>query len=80
MNIEERVKQTIADQFCLENDAVKNDQNIVTDLGADSLDKVELVMALEDEFEMEISDEDADKIETVQQAIDYVSGRVAQAA
>ena len=78
MNIEERVKQTIADQFCLENDAVKNDQNIVTDLGADSLDKVELVMAIEDEFGMEISDEDAGKIETVQQAIDYVSGRVAQ--
>lgn len=80
MNIEERVKQTIADQFCLENDAVKNDQNIVTDLGADSLGKVELVMAIEDEFGMEISDEDAEKIETVQQAIDYVSGRVAQVA
>ncbi|UCF24100.1 MAG: acyl carrier protein [Ralstonia sp.] len=77
MSIEERVKQTIAQQFAIETDDVKGDQNIITDLGADSLDAVELVMAIEDEFGFEISDDDAEKIETVQQAIDYVSGRVA---
>jgi acyl carrier protein len=75
MSIEERVKQTIAQQFAIETDDVKGDQNIITDLGADSLDAVELVMAIEDEFGFEISDDDAEKIETVQQAIDY--GRVA---
>ena len=77
MSIEERVKQTIAQQFAIETDDVKGDQNIITDLGADSLDAVERVMAIEDEFGFEISDDDAEKIETVQQAIDYVSGRVA---
>ena len=77
MSIEERVKQTIAQQFAIETDDVKGDQNIITYLGADSLDAVELVMAIEDEFGFEISDDDAEKIETVQQAIDYVSGRVA---
>ena len=58
---------------------VTNDSSFVDDLGADSLDTVELVMALEEEFETEIPDEDAEKITTVQQAIDYINERRAQA-
>ncbi|TRZ90315.1 MAG: acyl carrier protein, partial [Rhodocyclaceae bacterium] len=55
---------------------IKNESNFVDDLGADSLDTVELVMALEEEFECEIPDEDAEKITTVQQAIDYVNANI----
>ena len=73
--IEERVKKIVAEQLGVKEDEVKNEASFVEDLGADSLDTVELVMALEEEFETEIPDEDAEKITTVQQAIDYVSAR-----
>jgi acyl carrier protein len=72
-NIEERVKKIIIEQLGVKEEQVANDASFVDDLGADSLDTVELVMALEEEFECEIPDEDAEKITTVQQAIDYVT-------
>lgn len=71
-NIEERVKKIVAEQLGVKED-ISNDASFVDDLGADSLDTVELVMALEEEFECEIPDDDAEKITTVQQAIDYVN-------
>lgn len=71
-NIEERVKKIVAEQLGVKEE-IANDASFVDDLGADSLDTVELVMALEEEFECEIPDEDAEKITTVQQAIDYVA-------
>jgi acyl carrier protein len=70
-DIEQRVKKIIAEQLGVAEDQVTNDKSFVDDLGADSLDTVELVMALEDEFHIEIPDEDAEKITTVQHAIDY---------
>ena len=70
--IEARVKKIIAEQLGVPEADVTNEKAFVADLGADSLDTVELVMALEDEFETEIPDEEAEKITTVQQAIDYV--------
>ena len=70
-DIETRVKQIIAEQLGVEESQVINDKAFIADLGADSLDTVELVMALEDAFEIEIPDEDAEKILTVQNAIDY---------
>ena len=72
-NIEQRVKKIVAEQLGVNEIEVKNESSFVNDLGADSLDTVELVMALEEEFECEIPDEDAEKITTVQQAIDYVN-------
>ena len=72
MSIEQRVKKIVAEQLGVNESGVKNESSFVNDLGADSLDTVELVMALEEEFECEIPDEDAEKITTVQQAIDYV--------
>jgi len=72
-SIEQRVKAIVAEQLGVKEEEVNNDSSFVDDLGADSLDTVELVMALEDEFETEIPDEEAEKITTVQQAIDYVS-------
>lgn len=74
-SIEEQVKSIVAEQLGVKEDEVTNDASFVDDLGADSLDTVELVMALEEEFETEIPDEDAEKITTVQQAIDFVSSR-----
>ena len=71
-NVEERVKKIVVEQLDVGEDAVTNEASFVDDLGADSLDTVELVMALEEEFDIEISDEDAEKIQTVQNAIDYV--------
>jgi acyl carrier protein len=71
-NIEERVKKIVSEQLGVK-DEIANDASFVDDLGADSLDTVELVMALEEEFECEIPDEEAEKITTVQQAIDYVT-------
>jgi len=71
--IEERVKKIVIEQLGVNEDQVVNSASFVDDLGADSLDTVELVMALEEEFETEIPDEEAENITTVQQAIDYVS-------
>ena len=75
-NVEERVKKIVVEQLGVKEDEVTNEASFVEDLGADSLDTVELVMALEEEFKTEIPDEDAEKITTVQQAIDYVSEHV----
>jgi acyl carrier protein len=74
--VEERVKKIVVEQLGVKEDEVTNEASFVEDLGADSLDTVELVMALEEEFKTEIPDEDAEKITTVQQAIDYVSEHV----
>ena len=71
--IEERVKKIIVEQLGVKEEEVKPEASFENDLGADSLDTVELVMALEEEFETEIPDEEAEKIRTVQAAIDYVS-------
>ncbi|MEK7771265.1 MULTISPECIES: acyl carrier protein [unclassified Nitrosomonas] len=72
-NIEQRIKKIVAEQLGVNETEVKNESSFVNDLGADSLDTVELVMALEEEFECEIPDEQAEKINTVQEAIDYVT-------
>lgn len=72
-NVEARVKKVIADKLGVEESTIKNEASFVEDLGADSLDTVELVMALEEEFGCQIPDEEAEKITTVQQAIDYVN-------
>ena len=74
-SVEERVKKIVAEQLGAKEEEVTNDASFVDDLGADSLDTVELVMALEEEFETEIPDEEAEKITTVQQAIDFVTAR-----
>ena len=71
-NIEERVKKIIVDMLGVKPEDVQPEASFVNDLGADSLDTVELVMALEEEFETEIPDEEAEKINTVQAAIDYI--------
>mgnify|MGYP001133388389 FL=1 len=73
MSIEERVKKIVAEQLGSGEDEITNESSFIDDLGADSLDTVELVMALEEEFDIEIPDDDAEKIATVQAAIDYVS-------
>jgi len=70
--IEERVKKIVCEQLGVKEEEVVGAASFVEDLGADSLDTVELVMALEDEFETEIPDDDAEKITSVQEAIDYV--------
>lgn len=75
-NIEERVKKIVAEQLGVKLEEVTTDASFVEDLGADSLDTVELVMALEEEFETEIPDEEAEKITKVQEAIDYVSANL----
>ena len=75
-DIETRVKKIIAEQLGVEESQVTNEKAFVADLGADSLDTVELVMALEEEFETEIPDEEAEKITTVQQAVDYIKAHV----
>ena len=72
-NIEQRIKKIVAEQLGVNDAEVMNESSFVNDLGADSLDTVELVMALEEEFECEIPDEQAEKINTVQEAIDYVT-------
>ena len=71
-NIEERVRKLVCEQLGVKEDEVTIEASLVEDLGADSLDTVELVMALEEEFEAEIPDEDAEKITTVKEAIDYI--------
>ena len=72
MSVEEKVKQIIVDQLGVEASQVTEKAKFVEDLGADSLDTVELVMALEEEFSLEIPDEDAEKITSVGDAIDYI--------
>ncbi|MEM7364254.1 MAG: acyl carrier protein [Pseudomonadota bacterium] len=69
----ERVTKLVCEQLGVEEDEVKPEASFVEDLGADSLDTVELVMALEEEFETEIPDEEAEKITTVKEAIDYIN-------
>ena len=71
-SIEEQVKSIVAEQLGVKEEEVTNDASFVDDLGADSLDTVEPVMALEEEFETEIPDEEAEKITTVKEAIDYI--------
>ena len=71
-NIDQRVRKIVAEQLGVNEADIKNESSFVDDLGADSLDTVELVMALEEEFECEIPDDEAEKITNVQQAIDYV--------
>ncbi|MCG7532116.1 MULTISPECIES: acyl carrier protein [unclassified Psychrobium] len=73
MSIEERVKKIVVEQLGVKEEEVVSGASFVDDLGADSLDTVELVMALEEEFDTEIPDEEAEKITTVQAAIDYVN-------
>ena len=72
MSVEEKVKEIILDQLGVDEKQVNPQASFIDDLGADSLDTVELVMALEEEFDVEIADEDAEKIATVQNAIDYI--------
>tara|TARA_B100000959_G_scaffold42835_1_gene43109 strand:- start:629 stop:865 length:237 start_codon:yes stop_codon:yes gene_type:complete len=72
-NIDERVTSIVVKQLGVKEEDVKNESKFIDDLGADSLDTVELVMALEEEFETEIPDEEAEKITTVQEAIDYIN-------
>lgn len=72
-NIEERVKKIVVEQLGVKEDEVKSESSFVDDLGADSLDTVELVMALEEEFEVEIPDEDAEKITTIAEAVNYIN-------
>ncbi len=71
-NVQERVKNIIVEQLGVEADQVKPEAQFVNDLGADSLDTVELIMALEEEFEIEIPDDKAEKIKTVGEAISYI--------
>jgi len=75
-SIEQRVKKIVAEQLGVNESEVSNTASFVDDLGADSLDTVELVMALEEEFETEIPDEEAEKITTVQLAIDYINSNL----
>jgi len=72
-SVEERVRKIVIEQLGVKDDEVKEDASFVDDLGADSLDTVELVMALEEEFETEIPDDEAEKITTVRQAVDYIN-------
>ncbi|GJL50790.1 acyl carrier protein [Nitrospira sp. M1] len=76
MEVQDRIKKIIAEQLGVEEDEVVHDAKFVDDLGADSLDTVELVMALEEEFDVEIPDEDAEKIQTVGGAIDFIKEKV----
>jgi acyl carrier protein len=73
MSIEDRIKKVVSEQLGIAVSEIKNESNFNEDLGADSLDNVELVMAFEEEFDCEIPDEEAEKITSVQLAIDYVT-------
>ena len=72
MSLDQRVKEIIVEQLGVEEDEVTSKASFIDDLGADSLDTVELIMAFEEEFDVEIPDEEAEKIVTVKDAIDYV--------
>jgi len=76
----EKVKKIVAEQLSVEDDKITPQSNFANDLGADSLDTVELVMALEEEFDIEIPDEAAEKITTVQEAVDYINNQVVASA
>ncbi|GAB6072704.1 acyl carrier protein [Venenivibrio stagnispumantis] len=75
MSIEQRVKEIIADQLGVDIESIKPESKFVEDLGADSLDVVELIMAFEEEFGIEIPDEDAEKISTVGDVLNYISSK-----
>ena len=75
MSVENKIKKIVVDQLGVEADEVKDEASFLDDLGADSLDTVEMVMAFEDEFGVEIPDEDSEKIKTVQDAISYIEGK-----
>jgi acyl carrier protein len=77
-NVEERVKNIIVEQLGVEPEQVKPEAQFVNDLGADSLDTVELIMALEEEFDIEIPDEQAEKIKTVGEALEHIVNKVAK--
>lgn len=79
MALEDKVKEIIVDQLGVDADEVTPEASFIDDLGADSLDTVELVMALEEEFNMEIPDEDAEKIKTVGDAIEYIKSHATTA-
>ncbi len=72
MSVEDKVKEIIIEQLGVDPEEVTNEASFINDLGADSLDTVELVMALEEEFDIEIPDEEAEKLQSVGQAIDYI--------
>lgn len=74
---EDRVKKIIAEQLSIDEDKIVSEASFVSDLGADSLDVVELIMALEEQFELEIPDEDAQKLQTVKDAIEFINQRQA---
>ena len=78
MGTEDKIKSIIVDQLGVKAEEVVPTASFTNDLGADSLDTVELVMALEEEFGIEIPDEDAEKISTVQEAIDYIGSKLAK--
>lgn len=75
MSVEQKVKEIVVQQLGVNEEEVTEEASFVEDLGADSLDTVELVMAFEEEFNIEIPDEDAEKITTVGQAIEYIEGK-----
>ena len=75
MSVEEKVKNIIVDKLSVEPDEVVPEASFVDDLGADSLDLVELIMAMEEAFDMEISDDQAEKLQTVQDAVNYIKER-----
>ena len=77
-SIEERVKEIIVEQLGVEPEEVTEEASFINDLGADSLDTVELVMALEEEFDREIPDEEAEKLDTVKKAIDYIKSSASE--
>ena len=76
MSADKKVKEIIAQQLGMEESEIPTDAKFIEDLGADSLDIVELIMTMEDEFGLEISDEDAEKIKTVKDVITYINGKV----
>jgi acyl carrier protein len=75
MSIEDKVKKIIAEKLSVDLEEVVLDASFVDDLGADSLDLVELIMTMEEEFDIDISDEDAEKLETVKDAIDFINAQ-----
>ena len=78
MSLDERVKNLVITQLGVDAEKVDNNSSFIDDLGADSLDTVELVMAFEEEFDMEISDDDAQKMKTVNDVIDYLKDKVSE--